>query len=87
MSIEMRGRPIGQLSYGQEALEGELMAYQASCLLVSHDRSFIRSVGNRFWRIEKQNLTKVETPESFDCLFGRAMLCAFSSDQERRAAL
>ncbi|KQS88712.1 MULTISPECIES: ABC-F family ATP-binding cassette domain-containing protein [unclassified Rhizobium] len=50
---------------GQEALEAELMAHQASCLLVSHDRSFIRSVGNRFWLIEKQKLIEVETPESF----------------------
>ncbi|HTO31562.1 MAG TPA: ABC-F family ATP-binding cassette domain-containing protein [Pararhizobium sp.] len=96
MSIEMQGRPIGQLSGGQkarlgmlvlrlinpnfylldeptnhldidgqEALEGELMAHQASCLLVSHDRSFVRSVGNRFWLIEKHRLIDVETPESF----------------------
>ncbi|WP_438752342.1 ABC-F family ATP-binding cassette domain-containing protein [Pararhizobium sp. O133] len=50
---------------GQEALEGELMAHEASCLLVSHDRSFVRSVGNRFWLIEKRRLVEVETPESF----------------------
>ncbi|MEX2691379.1 ABC-F family ATP-binding cassette domain-containing protein [Rhizobium mongolense] len=96
MSIEMQGRPIGQLSGGQkarlgmlvlrlsnpnfylldeptnhldidgqEALEGELMAHQASCLLVSHDRSFVRAVGNRFWLIEKRRLMEVESPEGF----------------------
>ncbi|SCW30664.1 ATPase components of ABC transporters with duplicated ATPase domains [Rhizobium mongolense subsp. loessense] len=96
MSIEMQGRPIGQLSGGQkarlgmlvlrlsnpnfylldeptnhldidgqEALEGELMAHQASCLLVSHDRSFVRAVGNRFWLIEKRRLVEVESPEGF----------------------
>ena len=30
---------------GQEALEPELMAHDASCLLVSPDRSFARAVG------------------------------------------
>ncbi|AJD40466.1 ABC-F family ATP-binding cassette domain-containing protein [Rhizobium sp. SEMIA 4085] len=96
MSIEMQGRPTGQLSGGQkarlgmlvlrlsnpnfylldeptnhldidgqEALEGELMAHQASCLLVSHDRSFVRAVGNRFWLIEKRRLVEVESPEGF----------------------
>ena len=85
LSIEMQGRPIGQLSggqkarlgmlllrlaqpnfylldeptnhldiEGQEALEEELMDHQASCLLVSHDRNFVRTVGNRFWLIDRQ---------------------------------
>ena len=50
---------------GQEALESELMAHEASCLLVSHDRSFVRAVGNRFWQIEKRRLIEVEGPEEF----------------------
>jgi ATPase subunit of ABC transporter with duplicated ATPase domains len=50
---------------GQEALESELMAHEASCLLVSHDRSFVRAVGNRFWLIEKKRLVEVEGPEGF----------------------
>jgi ATPase subunit of ABC transporter with duplicated ATPase domains len=50
---------------GQEALESELMTQQASCLLVSHDRRFIRNVGNRFWLIEKRKLVEVESPEAF----------------------
>ncbi len=50
---------------GQEALEGELMAHQASCLLVSHDRSFVRAVGTRFWVIDRKKLIEVEGPEEF----------------------
>lgn len=50
---------------GQEALEAELMTQQASCLLVSHDRRFIRTVGNRFWLIERKRLIEVESPEAF----------------------
>ncbi|SKA38544.1 ATPase components of ABC transporters with duplicated ATPase domains [Enhydrobacter aerosaccus] len=50
---------------GQEALERELLAHQASCLLVSHDRSFVRAVGNRFWVIDRKRLLEVESPEPF----------------------
>lgn len=50
---------------GQEALEAELMRHEASCLLVSHDRSFVRAVGNRFWLIEKRKLVEVDGPEAF----------------------
>ncbi len=96
LSIEMQGRPIGQLSggqkarlgmlllrlarpnfylldeptnhldiEGQEALEDELSDDQASCLLVSHDRNFVRAVGNRFWLIDKKKLVELEGPEEF----------------------
>ncbi|QCI63614.1 ABC-F family ATP-binding cassette domain-containing protein [Phreatobacter stygius] len=50
---------------GQEALEGELADQQASCLLVSHDRSFVRAVGNRFWLIEGRRLIELESAEPF----------------------
>ena len=50
---------------GQEALEGELLKHEASCLLVSHDRSFVRAVGDRFWLIEKKRMIEVEGPEGF----------------------
>jgi ATPase subunit of ABC transporter with duplicated ATPase domains len=59
---------------GQETLESELMAHEASCVLVSHDRSFVRAVGNRFWVIDKRRLTEVEGPEAF-----------FASAAERQA--
>ena len=50
---------------GQEALEDELLAHQASCLLVSHDRNFVRTVGNRFWLIDRKRLVELEGPERF----------------------
>lgn len=50
---------------GQEALEEELTGHGASCLLVSHDRSFLRNVGNRFWQIERKRLIEVDDPEAF----------------------
>lgn len=50
---------------GQEALEDELIAHNVSCLLVSHDRSFLRNVGNRFWLINGKKLEEVESPELF----------------------
>jgi ATPase subunit of ABC transporter with duplicated ATPase domains len=50
---------------GQEALESELMDHQASCLLVSHDRSFVRTVGNRFWLIDRKKLVELAGPEAF----------------------
>ena len=37
---------------GQEQLETELLAHGATCVLVSHDRSFVEAVGTRFLRIE-----------------------------------
>ncbi|QFT59630.1 putative ABC transporter ATP-binding protein YheS [Sulfitobacter sp. THAF37] len=50
---------------GQEALEDELIAHEASCLLVSHDRSFLRRVGTRFWWIRGRKLEEVDSPEPF----------------------
>ena len=50
---------------GQEALEKELQAHGASCLLVSHDRAFVRAVGNRFWIIEGTKLIERDDPDGF----------------------
>ncbi len=50
---------------GQEALESELLTQGATCLLVSHDRSFVRNVASRFWLIEKKRLVEVGDPEPF----------------------
>ncbi len=50
---------------GQEALEEELQAHNASCLLVSHDRTFVRNTGTRYWQIVKKRLEEVEGPEAF----------------------
>ncbi|GGX63943.1 ABC transporter [Tateyamaria omphalii] len=50
---------------GQEALENELITRDTSCLLVSHDRHFLRHVGNRFWCIQGQKLEEVDCPDEF----------------------
>ncbi len=50
---------------GQEALEHELLAHDATTLLVSHDRTFVRTVGTRFWQIERKRLVEVDSPEAF----------------------
>ncbi len=50
---------------GQEALEDELTAHEATSLLVSHDRAFVRNVGNRFWLIDGKHLQEVDNPEGF----------------------
>ncbi len=50
---------------GQEMLEDELINHGATCLLVSHDRSFLRNVGNRFWQIDRKRLVEVDDPEAF----------------------
>ncbi len=56
---------------GQEALEAELQQQDTTCLLVSHDRSFIRNAGNRFWMIEKKKLVEVDDPEGFFATLGQ----------------
>ncbi len=50
---------------GQEALEAEIISREASCVFVSHDRSFVRAVGTRFWLIDKRRLVEVDDPEAF----------------------
>ena len=50
---------------GQEALEDELTKHGAACLLVSHDRQFLRNVGNRYWWVQGKKLEEVESPEAF----------------------
>lgn len=50
---------------GQEALEAELQAPEASGLIVSHDRSFVRAVGTRFWLIGPRRLEEVDSPEDW----------------------
>jgi ATPase subunit of ABC transporter with duplicated ATPase domains len=41
---------------GQEKLEVEILAQNATCLLVSHDRSFVNAIGTRFLEIENGKL-------------------------------
>ena len=48
---------------GQDMLENELVEHGAACLLVSHDRAFVRAVATRFWVIERGRLTEVDDPD------------------------
>lgn len=47
---------------GQERLEAEILAHQATCVLVSHDRFFVQAIGTRFWRIGQGRLEEVAAP-------------------------
>src|SRR5258708_33867101 len=47
---------------GQERLEAEILAHEATCVLVSHDRSFVRSIGTRFLRIEERRIVETGSP-------------------------
>lgn len=65
-NIHLLDEPTNHLDIeGQEALEQELTTPEACCLLVSHDRSFVRNTGNRFWQIDGRRLTEVDSPEPF----------------------
>ena len=50
---------------GQERLEAEILTHEATCILVSHDRSFVRALGSRFFVIEGRKLREVDSPEPF----------------------
>jgi ATPase subunit of ABC transporter with duplicated ATPase domains len=57
---------------GQERLEAEILEHGASCVLVSHDRSFVRGLGNRFFVIAGRRLVEVASPEGFFTDMARA---------------
>jgi ATPase subunit of ABC transporter with duplicated ATPase domains len=50
---------------GQEALAEEIVGQGACCLLVSHDRAFVRQVGNRFLVVARARLTEHASPEPY----------------------
>jgi ATPase subunit of ABC transporter with duplicated ATPase domains len=50
---------------GQEDLEDQLEQSDVSCLFVSHDRYFTRTVANRFLEIRKGRLLEIDDAESF----------------------
>lgn len=50
---------------GQEDLAEEIRGRGASCVLVSHDRTFVRDVGTRFLAIERGQLTESDGPGDF----------------------
>jgi ATPase subunit of ABC transporter with duplicated ATPase domains len=48
---------------GQDMLERELVEHGAACLLVSHDRAFVRAVATRIWVITGKRLVEVDDPD------------------------
>ncbi len=55
---------------GQDMLERELLEHGAACLLVSHDRAFVRAVATRIWVITGKRLVEADDP---DPIFDRLM--------------
>jgi len=47
---------------GQDMLESELIEQGAACLLVSHDRAFVRAVATRIWVIDGRRLVETDDP-------------------------
>ncbi|MCB5174722.1 ATP-binding cassette domain-containing protein [Microvirga lenta] len=50
---------------GREQLESEILDAEATCVVVSHDRSFVKTVGTRFLLIDRGRLREVDGPEDF----------------------
>jgi ATPase subunit of ABC transporter with duplicated ATPase domains len=50
---------------GQEDLEEQLEKSDVSCIFVSHDRFFTRSVATRFLEISKRRLVEIDDPDAF----------------------
>jgi ATPase subunit of ABC transporter with duplicated ATPase domains len=55
---------------GQDMLETELLEHGAACLLVSHDRAFVRAVATRIWVISAGKLIEIDDP---DPIFARLL--------------
>ncbi|SDR57589.1 ATPase components of ABC transporters with duplicated ATPase domains [Rhizobiales bacterium GAS113] len=51
---------------GQEKLEAEILAHGATCVLASHDRSFVKTVATRCLLIEAGRMTEIELPREFE---------------------
>jgi len=50
---------------GREQLEAEILDAEATCIVVSHDRSFVTAIGTRFLLIDKGRLREIDGPEEF----------------------
>jgi ATPase subunit of ABC transporter with duplicated ATPase domains len=50
---------------GREQLEAEILEAQATCIVVSHDRSFVNTIGTRFLLIDRGRIREIDGPEVF----------------------
>jgi ATPase subunit of ABC transporter with duplicated ATPase domains len=55
---------------GQERLEAEILAHEATCVIVSHDRAFVQAIGTRFLLIDGGKIVEVDTPDAFYRMLG-----------------
>jgi ATPase subunit of ABC transporter with duplicated ATPase domains len=51
---------------GQERLEAEILAHGATCVLASHDRSFVKTVATRCLLIEAGKVDEIDLPREFE---------------------
>jgi ATPase subunit of ABC transporter with duplicated ATPase domains len=50
---------------GQERLEAEILAHEATCMIVSHDRAFVQAIGTRYLLIDGQAIEEIDAPEAY----------------------
>lgn len=50
---------------GREQLEAEILASEATAIIVSHDRSFVNAIGTRFLLAQERKVREIESPEVF----------------------
>jgi ATPase subunit of ABC transporter with duplicated ATPase domains len=48
---------------GQERLETEILAHEATCIIVSHDRAFVQAIATRFLLIDCGGIAEVDAPD------------------------
>jgi ATPase subunit of ABC transporter with duplicated ATPase domains len=54
---------------GQERLESEILAHEATCIIVSHDRAFVQAIATRFLLIDGGKIIEIDTPDGFYRMF------------------
>lgn len=56
---------------GQERLESEILAHEATCIIVSHDRAFVQAIATRSMLIDDGKIMEIDTPYEFYRMFHR----------------
>ena len=50
---------------GQERLEAEILAHEATCVIVSHDRAFVQAIATRYLLIEAGRVAEIDAPDAY----------------------
>jgi len=50
---------------GQERLEAEILAHQATCVIVSHDRAFVQALATRYLLVEAGRIAEIYAPDAY----------------------